>query len=141
MNFKRNRSRRIQLPEVSLTPLIDTALTLLIIFMITTPVIQDSIRLNLPETKNNHAGSPQLTKEPTVLSISPDGIFLNDKKITLSQLRLEVKKKVDRSVDKNVIVRGDKGVVFDKIIQVVDELQTVEGVQRVDLATKHSNKT
>jgi len=141
MEFKRTRSKRSQINDISLTPLIDTVLTLLVIFMITTPIIQDSIKLNLPETKNTHAGAPQLSDEPIVISISKDGIFLNDKKTTISKLNKEIKEKIKLTKDKNVIVRGDKSVMFEKITEVVDEIQSIEGVHSVSLATKHINKT
>lgn len=143
MNFKRQqRSKRLHLPEVSLTPLIDTALTLLIIFMITTPMIQDSIRLSLPETKNAkaQAAQAQLSKEPTIIAISKDGkIYLNDKPIDVKNLKKSIKQKIDNSKDKAVTVKGDKEVLFDRIIQVVDEIQGIEGVTSVNLATKHIN--
>lgn len=140
MNFQRKRSKRSQLQDISMTPLIDTALTLLIIFMITTPIIQDSIRLNLPETKNQHGGS-KLSDEPTIISITKEGVFLNDRKLNITKLKEEIKRKVSISKDKNVVVRGDKDVIFDKVIKVVDEISAVEGVTGVNLATKYINQT
>lgn len=139
MNFQRKRSKRVQLQDISMTPLIDTALTLLIIFMITTPIIQDSIRLNLPETKNQHSSS-KLSDEPTVVSITKEGVFLNERKLNIHRLKEEIKRKISVSKDKNVVVRGDKDVIFDKVIKVVDDISAVEGVTGVNLATKHINQ-
>ena len=49
MNQRRRRLRRVTLPEISLTPLIDTALVLLVIFMVATPMMRNAIHIDLPE--------------------------------------------------------------------------------------------
>ena len=56
--YKRRRARPSP-QEISLTPLIDTALTLLIIFMVTTPMMHNAIKVNLPQGKSNEAGGQQ----------------------------------------------------------------------------------
>lgn len=140
MNFRRKRSRRLVLPEVTLTPLIDTALTLLIIFIITTPVLQDSIRLSLPETKNAQVDK-NLSNDPIVVSIDKSGtVYVGSEAVTLRDLKNKIKQKLPVSKDKSVYIKGDRDVKYDKIIQVVDEVQAIEGVTSVNLPTKHSNK-
>lgn len=141
MNFRRKRSKRLELPEISLTPLIDTALTLLIIFIITTPVLQDSIRLSLPETKNAKA-EQNLSTEPVIVSVDDKGnVFIGKDQVNFKDLKSKVKQKITLAKDKSVYVKGDKAAIYDKIIQVVDEVQDIDGVQSVNLATKRSNKT
>lgn len=141
MNFRRKRSSRsTALPEVTLTPLIDTALTLLIIFIITTPVLQDSIRLSLPETKNTQVDK-NLSNDPIVVSIDSKGtVFVGSDPVVFKNLKAKVKDKLKLSKDKSVYIKGDKGVIYEKIIQVVDEVQGIEGVTSVNLPTRHSNK-
>jgi len=138
MNFqRRNRSKRLSLPEISLTPLIDTALTLLIIFMITTPMLQDSIKVNLPETKNSK-GASQTKPEQLIVSIDQKGkIFFNDKETKLADLPRTIAQKIGSTQDNMIVVKGDRDLVYNKIVEVVYALQGLEGVSNVALATKH----
>ncbi len=57
--FKRRRKRSSAMQDKSLTPLIDTALTLLIIFMVAAPMVQNSIRITLPQGQAQEAGNAQ----------------------------------------------------------------------------------
>ena len=136
MNFNRKRSKKLYLPEVSLTPLIDTALTLLIIFMITTPMLQDSIKLSLPETKNQKGGGVSQV-EQIIVSVDKGGkIFLNDKPVKIENLPNLIREKVKQTKNNIVIVKGDRDIVYNDIIKVVDAVQCVEGINHVALAAK-----
>jgi biopolymer transport protein ExbD len=138
MNFNRKRSKKLFLPEVSLTPLIDTALTLLIIFMITTPMLQDSIKVSLPETKNQKGGSMQQV-EQVIITVDKGGkLFMNDKQVAILDLPNLVKEKIKQAKNDVVIVKGDRGVVYNDIVKVVDAVQGVEGVKHVALAAKRA---
>src|SRR5688572_28085736 len=85
--FRRRRtSHRLDLPEICLTPLIDTALTLLVIFMVTTPMIQNSIKIDLPEGAINEAGS-RTSQEELVVAIDKDAkIYVNSMPTSLDKL-------------------------------------------------------
>ncbi len=136
MDFKRKKRSRVTLPEVSLTPLIDTALTLLIIFMITTPMLQDAIKVSLPETKNPHGTQPK-QPEQLIISIDKKGrIFLDNAETALKDISYKLQKKIGKTRDNIVVVKGDRDLVYDKIVQVVDEIQGVEGIKHVALAAK-----
>ncbi|OGB84148.1 hypothetical protein A3F66_03245 [candidate division TM6 bacterium RIFCSPHIGHO2_12_FULL_32_22] len=136
MNFNRKRSKKLYLPEVSLTPLIDTALTLLIIFMITTPMLQDSIKLSLPETKNQKGGGVSQV-EQIIVSVDKGGkIFLNDKPVKIENLPSLIREKIKQTKNNIVIVKGDRAIVYNDIIKVVDAVQCVEGINHVALAAK-----
>ena len=65
---RKKRVRRFELPEVSLTPLIDTALTLLVIFMITAPIVQNGIHVQLPQGNSKEVGNQQ----ELVITVSKD---------------------------------------------------------------------
>src|SRR3990167_991437 len=136
MNFNRKRSKKLYLPEVSLTPLIDTALTLLIIFMITTPMLQDSIKLSLPENKNQKGGGVSQV-EQIIVSVDKGGkIFLNDKPVKIENLPSLIREKIKQTKNNIVIVKGDRAIVYNDIIKVVDAVQCVEGINHVALAAK-----
>lgn len=132
-NKKKRRS--LSLPEVSLTPLIDTALTLLIIFMVTTPMLQDSIKVKLPETKSRADKTPDFCL--TVYIDSKSDIYVNDKKIELSGLKSAVEKGLKSSDCKIISLKGDKEISYGKLMGVMDIINSAEGEKYVSLGTTY----
>ncbi len=138
------RKRRVralpQMGELPLTPLIDTAFTLLIIFMITAPMMQSSLKINLPKTKTG-ANGPVQPIERLVVSIDEQGkTFVGDQLVALPELANYLKNKVAQASDKTVLVRADKKLIYDKVIHVIDLISGVDGVQNVALAAELAAK-
>jgi len=131
---KMRRRKLISMSEVSLTPLIDTALTLLIIFMITTPMMQNSIRVTLPK---GQAKEVENASKEMIVSIDKEGaIFLNDLEISEVHLIEEMKDRLGANLDQTVFVEADKHVDYGKVIQIVDKIKVIGGIKYVALATK-----
>lgn len=127
--------------EVSLTPLIDTALTLLIIFMVTAPMMDrepGGIKIDLPEGKVQESKGLDQTIR---VSVNKKGeIFLNGSQVAESKLIEKLKetvKKLSSKVDATVSVEGDKGASYGDVIRLVDKIKYVGGVKYVALATVH----
>lgn len=120
--------------DISMTPLIDTALTLLIIFMITTPIIQNAIRVSLPkgEAKEDEGGSQEL-----IVYIDKDKhLFFNGQEHEQGELIELIKKHVGEQEEKKVYVKADQEVSYGQVIGLVDRLKVVSGVSHVILATQ-----
>lgn len=134
----RRGRRQFHLPDITLTPLIDTALTLLIIFMIATPMMHNSIKISLPK------GQVKETTEPPkqlVVSLDKDKkIALDGKKLSFSGLVQEVNKKVVGKKDQTVFVKADTASNYGQVIKIVDELKRIKGVSYVALATERFSK-
>jgi biopolymer transport protein ExbD len=134
LKLRRARRRSHTIPDLSLTPLIDTALTLLIIFMVTTPIIQNSIKVNLPQGQSKEGGTQ--TQE-IVVTIDPQGsIFLNNKSVVLEKLGNEIKTLVNRSLSKknSVWVRIDEAKSCGILMGVIDRIKVVGGIDDVKVA-------
>jgi len=130
---RRRRLHKISLPEISLTPLIDTALTLLVIFMITAPMVQN-IKVDLPHGESKEVGAQQ----EFVVSINKNGkLFFNSYPISRASLVETVKKAMKDRIDAPVYIRGDKEVSYGNVIEIVDTLK-MAGVKYVAMATKAS---
>jgi biopolymer transport protein TolR len=130
---KRRRHRTIVLPEVNLVPLIDTALTLLVIFMLTAPMMQQGIKVELPQGK---AQEVKAQKEELVVYVDRyENIFFQDKKIKSDQLIEALKKQVTPQAQKTVFVKADRIVHYGKVIELVDRIKYVGGINYVALAT------
>lgn len=133
------RSKRVRrapaIGELPLTPLIDTAFTLLIIFMVTAPMMQNSLKIDLPKT-GKVTNSADANRR---LMVSIDGsgkVFIDEQPVANNRLAHELAKKVANLPDKTVLVKADKSLTYDRVIQVIDQVGGVEGVHHVALATE-----
>jgi biopolymer transport protein ExbD len=140
--IRRKRPRRRQtasLTDISMTPLIDTALTLLVIFMMATPVIQNAVRITLPNGESKEDGGAQ--QELVVFLDKNNQLYLNKDKIEKKNLIAEIKKQVGNKTEKTVFVKADRGVNYGTVIELVDEIKIIGGVKYVALATQKRTQT
>lgn len=131
---RRKRKAPSALNDIPLTPLIDTALTLLIIFMVTTPMMQNAIKVTLPEGKAKEDGSAK--QELIVYVDQQKKMFFNGVPVTKDSLVSTVKRKIGNDKDCTVFVKADKDVSYGYVIQIVDQLKVAGGVKYVALATQ-----
>ena len=133
----RHRKRRA-VAEINVVPYIDVMLVLLIIFMITAPLIQQGVEIDLPQANANPLPPDQ--REPVVLTVSKSGeYFLNivehvNKAISEEVLVHRVAAVVKYQPETPVLVRGDRDVDYGSITQAMVLLQTA-GVEKVGLMT------
>ena len=118
--------------EINITPLTDVFLVLLIIFMVTTSVIQNQGKnIDLPG-----AEVADTTPKGVTVTVSPEGgMLVNDEPIQESQLFDVLKAKLDSTSDKIVILRGDKKVLLGEAVNILDVAQRA-GATGIALATK-----
>jgi len=139
---RRRRTRRREhasLSDISMTPLIDTALTLLVIFMMATPVIQNAVRITLPNGESKEDGGVQ--QELVVFLDKNNQLYLNKDKIEKKNLIAAIKKQVGNKTEKTVFVKADRGVNYGTVIELVDEIKIIGGVKYVALATQKRTQT
>jgi biopolymer transport protein ExbD len=119
---------------INTTPLVDVMLVLLIIFLITIPVVTQSITLELPKEKN----VPTQTKpENVLLAISKDGdVYWNTKQMhDWDELVAMLKEKAKVKPQPEVHIRGDQGARYESIGRVVFACQTA-GIQKIGFITE-----
>lgn len=119
--------------EINVTPLVDVVLVLLIIFMVTAPLMQRGIDVDLPRTVSQTADQ----EERTVVSIGKDGkIFIGDVQIPLEDLSEQIRRRtVGKENQHAVFLRGDKTLRYEIIMQVMDEMKR-SGVPTIGLVTE-----
>ncbi len=131
-------AKRKPVSEINVVPYIDVMLVLLIIFMITAPLIQQGVEIQLPEASANPLPPDQ--KEPVVLSVNSKGeYFLNigdskDKPIATQDLVNRVAAVVKYRPDTPVLVRGDHAVDYGSVTNAMVLLQSA-GVDKIGLMT------
>lgn len=133
---RRTLRKTISVPEISLTPLIDTALTLLIIFMITAPMMHSIIKVDLPKASQQE--KPDFNDESIEVSINKDGdVFINKKKVSASELVVDIEKKLAANPKNNIVfIFGDKTLPYERVIETFDKVSAIKGVGHVALVTQ-----
>ena len=134
---RRSKGRSIGIAEIPMTPLIDVALTLLVIFMITTPMMQNVIKVELPSSRMNEAET-QAQQEIIVYIDKDQKIYLNGKQYSLDGLLVELNKTIKKDADEVVFVKADQAISYGKVIDLVDTLKVSGGIKYVALATKRA---
>ncbi|HVJ51892.1 MAG TPA: biopolymer transporter ExbD [Aliidongia sp.] len=119
--------------DINITPMLDLAYVLLIIFIIMTTAAVQGIRVNLPRASD----APSLAKPKTVaITITNDGkIFMNTIPVSLSELETQLRQQKALDPDVPVIVKGDAEVQYKNVIDVVALLGRI-GISQVGLATQ-----
>ena len=122
------------LSEINITPLLDLAFVLLIIFMITTPLLENSVNLIIPSS--GAANAPVNTAQVQTISIDRrETIKINDRPVATGDLvaRLEELKRANPEVA--IVIRPDRDLPVQKLIGLMDALQRAQ-ISKVGIATK-----
>ena len=129
----RRRARMRPLSEINVTPLVDVMLVLLIIFMISAPLLNVAVPVDLPETEAN---AVEATNDPVVVTIGRDGeIFVGESAVPWDDLipRVSEAGGVDAR-DKPISIRGDGRAPYQAVARVMARLSTA-GFTKLNLIT------
>jgi biopolymer transport protein ExbD len=119
--------------EINITPLMDLSWTLLVVFILTTVTIVQSVELKLPETRESKEEVPT---ETATVSIDGQGtVFLNNEPVPLPVLEERLKLYQYANPDLPVVLRADQTLVYDKVVDVLDVIKGA-GVVNLNLATE-----
>jgi biopolymer transport protein ExbD len=123
--------------EINITPLTDVFLVLLIIFMVTSSVIANTgKKVDLPEAVQQSQTPPKAVN----VTITEDGVVqVNDQVVKLELLRAYLEKALKATDNKTVVLRGDRKVVLEQAVYVLDQAQ-LAGAEGFALATKKPRK-
>jgi biopolymer transport protein TolR len=120
------------LAEINMVPFIDVVLVLLIIFMITAPILQSGIEVDVPKTKT----VKELTEVRMVVTIDKaQRVYLNDKPINIHDLGQQVVSQSHDLKHQAVYVRCDETVPFGSWAMVVDSLRQA-GIENISVVTQ-----
>ncbi len=119
--------------DINVTPLVDVVLVLLIIFMVTAPMLQMGIDVNLPRVK---AKSIDVAEEKLVLTITPAReIFINKNKMPMRDLRTKLENIFTSRTDREIFMRADKTVPYGFVVEVMSEIRKA-GVDKLGMITE-----
>lgn len=132
MSSGSNKSSRIVMSEINVTPLVDVMLVLLIIFMVTAPMLQQGLEVDLPETANSGVES---TSEPFMLIIKKNGrIYVDKTQIPIGSLKTKLQAIFKTRKNKQVYIQADKKVDYGTVAQCMAEVRAA-GITNIGLIT------
>jgi len=128
--MKSDRNRRTALSEINVTPLVDVMLVLLIIFMVTAPLMQQGIDVNLPKAK----GKDLAPEERISIVIKKGGtFFLNDQSITRTDMLSRLSAISKRNP--NVYLKADRDVSYGVVIELMGDIKEA-GIEKLGIVTE-----
>lgn len=120
------------LSEINMIPLIDVMLVLLIVFIITVPVINHAVRLDLPQ-----AAAQRTPDTPQVVRVSVDaqgGYHWNEQAVSDEALRAQLAQAAAQAPQPELHIRGDRSVRYERVALVMAQAQTA-GLRRIAFVT------
>ena len=128
------RSYLVTVSEINITPLLDLAFVLLIIFVITTPLLEQSITLNLP--KGGRPDPSQIRKNVRTVEVSNTGAYAFEKqRMSLEQLTTRLAAEYRSNPNLIVYIRADKDGPYGNVAAVIDGCQNL-GISRYSFRTE-----
>lgn len=120
--------------DINVTPMADVMLVLLIIFMITTPLLQSGITVNLPKAKNPLDAPEADSKEAVVVALNREGkLFLAKKQIVDQDLYdFLLQKFSGGEINRTIFLKADTALAYGRVVEVVNGCRR-SGVERIGL--------
>jgi len=119
--------------QINVTPLVDVMLVLLIIFMVTAPILQQGVQVNLPKVK---AAALRGEEQQFVVSITRDDqIYLNDTKLSAAELTGKLQAIAAERPDRQVFIRADEQVPYGEVIRTMAAIKAA-GIENVGMVTQ-----
>jgi biopolymer transport protein ExbD len=132
----RGRSVATTLSEINVVPLVDVMLVLLIIFMVTAPMMQQGLSVNLPQARRAQPVSAEPIYVTVPLTYRRNRVVQIDKdEVRVDILHERVRQALLTRDDKSVFLRGDGGVTLQELMQVMDKLKEA-GVEKVGIVSR-----
>jgi biopolymer transport protein TolR len=123
---------RTVLSEINVTPLVDVMLVLLIIFMVTAPMMQQGLDVELPETSNSGVAT---TDEPFILVIKKDGsLHAGESDMHMNTLRTKLESIFATRKNKQVYIQADRAVDYGTVAEAMGEIRAA-GIFSVGMIT------
>ena len=120
------------LADINITPLVDVVLVLLIIFMVTAPILQSGIEVNVPKTRTVQ----EITQERLVISIDKQQrVFFGNDPVNINEIGARVRQKIRDPQNEAVYLRCDQDVPFGAYAVVLDSLKQA-GITQVSVVTE-----
>ena len=132
-----HNNNRAVMAEINVTPLVDVMLVLLVIFMVTAPMMQQGVQVNLPKA-DTKAMTP--AEESIVVSVDKNNkVFIDKDEIPAGELRTRLSKLVATRAKKEVFLKADAGVSYGEVVRTMADIKGA-GIERLGMVTEPAAK-
>ena len=132
MSSSGGRGARTTMSEINVTPMVDVMLVLLVIFMVTTPLIQQGVKVNLPETR---AAPVEAADKKLVLSVDiSKRVYIGEVEVKLAELEEKLKTNAKAQADKELYLHADRDLPYGVVVDVMAQAQRA-GITNVGMIT------
>ncbi len=129
----RNNSDRGTMSQINVTPLVDVMLVLLVIFMVTAPMMQQGMQVNLPKAETKALSAKE---EAVVVSIERNGkVFLDRSEIPQGELKAKLTAMFATRSKKEVFLKADRDVPYGDVVRTMAEIKGA-GIERLGMVTE-----
>jgi len=133
MELGSRESRNNAMSQINVTPFVDVMLVLLIIFMVTAPMMQQGLQVNLPKTQ---AKSLSADQETVVVSIDRAGrIFINNSETSHDELAAKLTEIFAAKTKKEIFLKADRDVPYGEVVKTMAEIKGA-GIERLGMMTE-----
>lgn len=131
------RDNRGVMAEINVTPLVDVMLVLLVIFMVTAPMMQQGVQVNLPKADAKAMTPPE---ESVVVSVDKGGrTFIDKEEVPAGELRNQLSTMFASRTKKEVFLKADAGVPYGDVVKAMADIKGA-GIERLGMVTEPSQK-
>lgn len=133
MAFTNNQGRtQSSLADINITPFVDVVLVLLIIFMVTAPILQSGIEVDVPKTRT----VKEITEERVVITIDKQQrVYLGNEPVNINEIGAKLHQKFRDPTGQSVFIRSDENVPFGAFATVMDAVKSA-GITNVSIVTQ-----
>jgi len=135
--YRRRKQKSEVLSEVNVLNLVDVMLVLLIIFILVAPMMEHGIDVRLPKSSPSKINS---SEDNMTVSIAPPGkIYLNEKRVTLDELKSRLDQTARVNPETPLTLRADAKIRYEEVVKVLDMIRN-SGLTRIGIATRPTAK-
>jgi biopolymer transport protein TolR len=134
MAFSMQSKKKTAMSEINVTPLVDVMLVLLIIFMVTAPMLEQNVSVDLPQAKGEPVAREE-SRDKIVVSVSSQGsIYVNDVSVPEDKLAEKIVEATTSNPSQPVYLRADRTVIYGTVIRIMVALKAA-GIPNVGMIT------
>jgi len=131
--FEQNRRRiTTTLSEINVTPFVDVMLVLLVIFMVTTPLLEKGIDVDLPKEP---AKDIEAIEKSIITANKEQAIYFNERRISIDEIESVLKDAYSGKTDKEIFLRADKELPYGFVVKIMSKIKNT-GIDKINMVTE-----
>ncbi len=132
MSEQNKRRITTTLSEINVTPFVDVMLVLLVIFMVTTPLLEKGIDVDLPKEP---AKDIEAIEKSIITANKEQVIYFNDRRISIDEIESVLKDAYSGKTDKEIFLRADKELHYGFVVQIMSKIKNA-GIDKMNMVTE-----